>query len=148
MQDGVERAVRVDEVVIATGTTPEIHDLGLDKAGVEIGRKGIVVDEEGRTSQKHIFFAAGRDWPHVTRTYPYVVRLGRSEDECLRSDEQVKGRIERFADGRGFVKTLTDTKGLLRGVTFVGARAEIFDWMLLHRQEPGVKALLDESVGV
>ena len=148
MQGGVERAVRVDEVVIATGTVPEIHDLGLDKAGVEIGRKGVVGDADGRTSQKHIFVANDAGRAEITRTVPCVVRIGRTEDECLKSDDKVRSRTTKFESGRGFVKTLTDAKGMLCGATFVGDQAEIMDWVLRHKKEPAVRALLDETVGV
>ena len=44
-----------DRVLVATGRRPVVHDLGLEEAGVEYGRKGITVDRRLRTSQKHIY---------------------------------------------------------------------------------------------
>lgn len=44
-----------DQVLIATGRRPNTQDLGLEEIGVEMNRKGIVVDDHFRTSQKNIF---------------------------------------------------------------------------------------------
>ena len=53
---GVEKHVRVDEVLIATGRTPAV-DLGLENATVEFSAKGIPVNEFLQTNVKHIFAA-------------------------------------------------------------------------------------------
>ncbi len=50
-------AVRADEVLVATGRRPNIEELGLDRAGVETGKEGVIVDDKLRTSQRHIFAA-------------------------------------------------------------------------------------------
>jgi pyruvate/2-oxoglutarate dehydrogenase complex dihydrolipoamide dehydrogenase (E3) component len=42
-------------VLVATGRSPNVAGLALDRAGVEIGPKGIIVDGKLRTSAKHIF---------------------------------------------------------------------------------------------
>lgn len=44
-----------DQVLIATGRRPNTQDLGLEEIGVEMNRKGIVVDDHFRTSQENIF---------------------------------------------------------------------------------------------
>lgn len=53
---GVEKSVRVDEILIATGRTPNV-DLGLENATVKYTAKGIEVNEFLQTSAKHIFAA-------------------------------------------------------------------------------------------
>ena len=53
---GVEKHIRVDEVLIATGRTPAV-DLGLENATVEFSQKGIPVNEFLQTNVKHIFAA-------------------------------------------------------------------------------------------
>ena len=53
---GVEKHIRVDEVLIATGRTPAV-DLGLENATVEFSAKGIPVNEFLQTNVKHIFAA-------------------------------------------------------------------------------------------
>ncbi len=45
-----------DEIMFATGRSPNTHDVGLEAAGVELGKRGeIVVDEYSRTSVENIF---------------------------------------------------------------------------------------------
>ena len=54
--DSGDRAVVGTHVLLAVGRVPNTGDLGLDKAGVEIDARGyITVDDELRTSQKHIY---------------------------------------------------------------------------------------------
>ena len=56
MRGGQEKALRVDEIVLATGTRPAI-DMGIENAGVEVEPEGIKVDKNLRTSAKHIYAA-------------------------------------------------------------------------------------------
>lgn len=53
---GVEKHVRVDEVLVATGRTPAV-DLGLENATVTFSAKGVPVNEFLQTNVKHIFAA-------------------------------------------------------------------------------------------
>ncbi|AFZ30090.1 Glutathione-disulfide reductase [Gloeocapsa sp. PCC 7428] len=51
-----EEAIAVDTILVATGRTPNTKNLGLENAGVELGKKGAIqVDEYNRTTQDHIF---------------------------------------------------------------------------------------------
>jgi pyruvate/2-oxoglutarate dehydrogenase complex dihydrolipoamide dehydrogenase (E3) component len=52
-----EELIEAHEVFVSTGRHPNIEDLGLDRAGVETGRTGVLVDDRLRTSRKHIFAA-------------------------------------------------------------------------------------------
>lgn len=56
LRGGVEKSVRVDEVLVATGRTPSV-DLGLENAHVDYTPKGIEVNEHLQTSARHIFAA-------------------------------------------------------------------------------------------
>lgn len=48
--------IEADQVMYATGRVPNVRDMGLEKAGVELTPQGsIVVDEWSQTSQPHIF---------------------------------------------------------------------------------------------
>jgi len=52
-----------EELLVATGRTPLIEGLGLEETGVDVGPRGIVVDERLRTSVKSVYAAgdvAGR----------------------------------------------------------------------------------------
>ena len=53
---GVEKSVRVDEVLIAAGRTPNV-DLGLENAGVQFTPAGISVNNHLQTTDGHIFAA-------------------------------------------------------------------------------------------
>jgi len=53
---GVEKSIRVDEIVIAAGRAPRV-DMGLENATVKYTPKGIEVNEFLQTSVRHIFAA-------------------------------------------------------------------------------------------
>ena len=49
------REVVVDRLLVAVGRAPNVEGLGLERAGVEFGRKGVVVGDDLRTSNPDIF---------------------------------------------------------------------------------------------
>jgi pyruvate/2-oxoglutarate dehydrogenase complex dihydrolipoamide dehydrogenase (E3) component len=53
---GVEKSIRVDEVLVAAGRSPMV-DLGLENAGVKFTASGIIVNDYLQTNVKHIFAA-------------------------------------------------------------------------------------------
>ena len=54
--DGKKEEVAGDEILLATGKTPNTKGLGLGLAGIEVDKKqAIVVNEFFQTSQPHIF---------------------------------------------------------------------------------------------
>lgn len=59
----------VDEILIATGRTPNVESLNLEAAGVDYDKKGIKVDAKLRTSNKRIYAAGdvigGYQFTHV-----------------------------------------------------------------------------------
>ncbi|MBQ6510537.1 NAD(P)/FAD-dependent oxidoreductase [Candidatus Saccharibacteria bacterium] len=57
MRGGVERTLHTDAIVVATGSRPDIEDLGLENAGVKAAKKGIKVNKMLQTSIKHIYAA-------------------------------------------------------------------------------------------
>jgi len=160
---GVEKSVRVDEVLIATGRVPTI-DLGLENASVIYTPKGVEVDANLQTSARHIF-AAGDVLGHnghthtallesrvaannilhktkvapnytattrVTFTHPGIASVGLSEDDCLKRDLAINKAIaplnivarSNTSDFRdGFVKLITDKKGVVLGGTVVAPHA-------------------------
>ena len=58
-QQGAEQPMNIeaDELLVAMGRRPNIEGLNLDSIGVEVTRKGIVVDRKLRSSHKHIYAA-------------------------------------------------------------------------------------------
>jgi pyruvate/2-oxoglutarate dehydrogenase complex dihydrolipoamide dehydrogenase (E3) component len=160
---GVEKSVRVDEVLIATGRVPTV-DLGLENASVAYTPKGIEVDANLQTSARHIF-AAGDVLGHnshthtallesrvaannilhktkiapnytattrVTFTHPGIASVGLSEDDCLKRDLAINKAVaplnivarSNTSDFRdGFVKLITDKRGVILGGTVVAPHA-------------------------
>ena len=66
--DGVEGT----HLLVATGRAPNVEDLGLDAAGVELGRSGIKVDARLRTSNRRIYAVGDcREGPRFTHAAGY-----------------------------------------------------------------------------
>ena len=163
LRGGVEKSVRVDEILIATGRTPSV-DLGLENASIRYTPAGIEVDEHLQTSARHIYAAGdvlghsrhthtalhesrvaahnilmktkvSPDYtasPRLTFTFPGIASVGLNEDDCLKRDLSINkataplGIIARsntsdFHDG--FVKVITDKKGVILGATIVAPHA-------------------------
>ena len=57
-----------DKILIATGRAPNVEGLGLDTIGVQIGQRGITVNDRLQTSVKHIY-AAGDVIGHYLFTH-------------------------------------------------------------------------------
>jgi len=54
-QDGKEKSIQADKLLVSVGRVPSVEGLSLEKAGINFSDKGIGVDSYGRTNQKHIF---------------------------------------------------------------------------------------------
>lgn len=160
---GVEKFVKVDEILVASGRAPNL-DLGLENASVAYTPKGIEVNDHLQTSTKHIYVAGdvlGRDshthtailesriaahnlfqktkivpdytaTPGVIFTGPEIAHVGLSEDDCRKRDLVIKKAVaplniiarSNTSDFRdGFVKLITDKKGVLLGGTIVAPHA-------------------------
>lgn len=160
---GVEKSIRVDEVLIAAGRVPAV-DLGLENAGVVYTAKGVQVNDYLQTNIKHIFAAGdvlGRDshthtailesrvaahnilnrtkitpdytaTPEVIFTHPAIATVGLSEDDCQKRDLAIDKAIaplniiarSNTSDFRdGFVKIVTDKKGVILGASIVAPQA-------------------------
>ena len=52
-----EESVAADEILVATGRTPNVEGLGLDAAGVRHTADGVVVDDHLRTTSRRIYAA-------------------------------------------------------------------------------------------
>ncbi|NEZ60791.1 dihydrolipoyl dehydrogenase family protein, partial [Adonisia turfae] len=64
-----DQVIVVDEILLSTGRIPNVESLGLEAAGVEVGKAGIKVNEKLQTSVKHIYGAGdvigGYQFTHV-----------------------------------------------------------------------------------
>lgn len=89
-RDGVESHVDGSDLLVATGRTANVADLGLDKAGVEFDRNGVKVDAALRTTNRRVYAigdAAGSlQFTHVAGYHASLVarsilfRLGAKAD--------------------------------------------------------------------
>ncbi len=60
---GEERSVAAERILVAVGRKPNVEGLGLDAAGVETNKQGVVIDDRLRTTNPRIYAAgdvAGR----------------------------------------------------------------------------------------
>ena len=70
-KDG-EPTISVSHILVAAGRQPRTEGLDLDKAGVAVGTKGIVVDHRMRTSNRKIFALGDvAGLPHFTHAASY-----------------------------------------------------------------------------
>ncbi len=54
-KDGARTEITVDEILLAVGRKPNVEGLGLEAAGVEYGKSGVLVDDRLRTTNPRIF---------------------------------------------------------------------------------------------
>ena len=80
---GVERSVKVDELLIADDRLP-VTDLGLENAGVEYDSHGITADQHLQTSAKHIF-AAGSCLHPTAATHDILMQSRVAAHNLLRN---------------------------------------------------------------
>ena len=159
----IEKYIKVDEILVATGRTPNL-DLGLENASIKYTPKGIEVNDNLQTSVKHIYAAGdvlGRNshthsallesrvaahnmfeknkvvpdytaTPGIIFTTPEIAHVGLSEDDCRKRDLPIKKSIaplnliarSNTSDFRdGFVKLISDKKGVILGGTIVAPGA-------------------------
>lgn len=172
---GVDKSVKVDEILIAAGRVPTT-DLGLENAGVKYSEKGIKVNENLQTSVSHIYAAGdvighnchthtalsesqvainnilrrskiALDYsaiPEVIFTNPGVASVGLSENDCKKRKMAVKmavaplniiARSNTSDFGDGFVKIITNGKGIIVGASVVAPQAgEIIQELVLAVQ--------------
>ncbi len=109
MRGGQEKSVKVEAVVLATGSEPAV-DLGLSNAGVKFSSKGIRVNTMMQSSAKHIF-ACGDVADVALEKRADVVEISSTEKanyEAAIAASNVVSRGKSTVDYRGFVR-MTDT---------------------------------------
>ena len=92
--NGAQEEVSTDEILLATGKTPNTQGLGLDRVGVEIDeRQAVVVNQYFQTSNKNIF-AVGDVTNGPLRLEPTAGREGTlaAENALLRSKGATEGQ--------------------------------------------------------
>lgn len=82
---GVEKTLRVDDILVATGRMPAV-DLGLENASVSYTPKGIDVNEHLQTSNRTIY-AAGDVLGHDSHTHTALIESRVAVHNILRKDK-------------------------------------------------------------
>lgn len=109
-----------DRLVVATGRRPELTALRLDKAGVEVTGRGVIVDRSLRTSQHHIFavgdVTGGYQFTHVAEAQARMVANILQQGPLGR-------RLQKWSDRVVPRVTYTDPEVASVGLTEEAARA-------------------------
>ena len=109
MRGGQEKSVKVEAVVLCTGSEPAV-DLGLSNADVKFSSKGIRVNGMMQTSAKHIY-ACGDVADAVLERHADVVEISSTEKathEAAIAASNVVNRGKGTVNYKGFVR-MTDT---------------------------------------
>ncbi|MGI8594655.1 MAG: dihydrolipoyl dehydrogenase family protein [Solirubrobacteraceae bacterium] len=52
---GEPRTWSAEEILVGAGRRPNVEDLGLEEVGVEVGRRGVIIDERSRTTVSSVY---------------------------------------------------------------------------------------------
>ncbi|CAN5277056.1 FAD-dependent oxidoreductase [soil metagenome] len=126
-QGGEPRSWTAEELLVAVGRRPNVDGLGLEDLGVEVNRRGVVVDERLRTSVKSIYAAGDVAGRHLfTHSAGY---------------EAVRAVRDAFFPGKGKADelvpwcTFTDPELAHVGLTAAEAEARYGDDVMVWRQD-------------
>lgn len=114
-----------DEILVGTGRRPNVEGLGLEEAGVRVGRRGVEVDDRMRTSAAWVYAAGDVAGRHLF--------THSAAHEALRAVRDM------FFPGRGRVSplipwcTFTDPELAHAGLTAAEARAAHGDGVTVRR---------------
>lgn len=71
-----ESELRADAILVATGRTPNVEEIGLERIGVEVGGHGVSVDDTLRTSASNVWAAGDVAGPYrFTHVADYQARI-------------------------------------------------------------------------
>ena len=97
IRGGQEKFVKVDEVVLCTGYTPNIQDLGLNNAKVKFTQDGIRVNSSMQTSTKNIYACGDVIGGHSSNT--------KAKIEARIAASHIIGRSREVVDYTGLIRT-------------------------------------------
>jgi pyruvate/2-oxoglutarate dehydrogenase complex dihydrolipoamide dehydrogenase (E3) component len=164
-REGIQQTITGDSILVALGRKPNTKNLDLDKAGVELGKKGHVLTNDKLQTNVDNIYACGDvvgpyafthmasyqasiiiqniifpikrkvkyvNVPWVTYTKPEVAHVGYTEQQLIEKKIPYKKYFEALSkndrakaesDIQGFLKILTNNKGVILGATMVGEKA-------------------------
>lgn len=73
---GKKKQIVVDEILVAVGRRANMEGLGLENAGVEVSKRGIITNRKMQTSARHIYAAGDVVGPYLfTHTAEYMAKI-------------------------------------------------------------------------
>ncbi|MDP9457878.1 MAG: NAD(P)/FAD-dependent oxidoreductase, partial [Actinomycetota bacterium] len=116
--DGEERVLEGDEILVAAGRRPNVEELGLDRAGVELDERGAVRVDEGLGTTNPRVWAVG----DVTLGPQYVYVA--AHEGAMAADNALSGEGKTLDFGALPGVMFTDPQVATVGLTEARARAE------------------------
>ena len=98
IRGGQEKSVKVDEVVLCTGYTPNVQDLGLNNTKVKFSHEGIRVNNEMQTNVKNIFACGDVIGGHSNNTKAKI-------EARIAAMHIISGRSRETVDYKGLIRT-------------------------------------------
>lgn len=75
-RDGTSATAHGDALLVAAGRAPNVEGLHLERAGIEVGKDGVTVDDHLRTTNRHVFAAGDVASRHqFTHTADFQARI-------------------------------------------------------------------------
>jgi pyruvate/2-oxoglutarate dehydrogenase complex dihydrolipoamide dehydrogenase (E3) component len=147
--------VTAEEILAATGRTPNTAGLGLDKIGVRAEGGRIIANAEMRTSVPHIYAAGDCTGPHQ------IVHIAVEQGEVAANNIAHPRRRRRmdyrlliavvFTDPQVASVGLTEKEAAARGIRFLAAGYPFADHgksLIMEAKDGFVKLLADVKTGV
>jgi len=97
VRGGQEKSIKVDEVVLCTGYTPNVQDLGLENAKVKYSHEGIAVNSFMQTNNKSIFACGDVIGGHSSNT--------KAKIEARIAAAHIVGRSREAVDYTGLIRS-------------------------------------------
>ena len=178
--------IEATHLLVAAGRRPVVDGLDLDKAGIAVEPRGIVVDDGLRTANKRVYaigdVAGGLQFTHVanahagvvirsalfrlpakfksdavpwvTFTEPELAQVGLTEAQARTKHKRLRilrwpyhenDRAQAECTTTGHIKVITTDRGVILGVTIVGAGAGemISLWTLAIARRLNIRAMTE-----
>jgi pyruvate/2-oxoglutarate dehydrogenase complex dihydrolipoamide dehydrogenase (E3) component len=116
-----EETITGTHLLVAVGRKPNVEDLGLDRAGIAVGRGGIEVDKGLRTTNRRVYVvgdaAGGRQFTHVANYHAGLVIRNALFRLPVRVDERAIPTVT-FSDPELAQVGLTEAEARQQGLAF------------------------------
>lgn len=144
------REIEAQQLLVATGRRPRVHDIGLEALGLEPDPKGIAVDERCRAADGVWAIGDVTGVMPFTHVGKYQARIAVADiaGESVRADYSAIPRVV-FSDPEIAAVGLTEQRATERGITLLASRIELAESIArphTYEQDPrGTLALLADA---